>query len=115
SQARDAADANQFRGIESRAGESGHGGDGAPRRGVSLADDVAAGGIEGQDPRRLERPQAIRRSCVRMSLENDIAGLVAAGAAADRDAARDMFARLREAMSAGSVRAAEPDSSSPVG
>ena len=44
-----------------------------------------------------------------MSLETEIADLVAAGASADRDAARAMFARLREAMSAGDVRAAEPD------
>jgi 2,3,4,5-tetrahydropyridine-2-carboxylate N-succinyltransferase len=50
-----------------------------------------------------------------MSLETDIADLVAAGAAADRDAARAMFTRLRAAMSAGDVRAAEPDASSPVG
>ena len=41
--------------------------------------------------------------------------MVAAGASADRDAARAMFARLREALSAGDVRAAEPDASSPVG
>ena len=38
--------------------------------------------------------------------------LVAAGAVADRDAARAVFARLREALSAGEVRAAEPDASS---
>jgi 2,3,4,5-tetrahydropyridine-2-carboxylate N-succinyltransferase len=40
---------------------------------------------------------------------------VASGASADRDSARETFARLREALSAGTVRAAEPDSSSPVG
>jgi 2,3,4,5-tetrahydropyridine-2-carboxylate N-succinyltransferase len=50
-----------------------------------------------------------------MSLQTEIADLVAAGASADRDAARAMFARLREALSAGHVRAAEPDASSPVG
>jgi 2,3,4,5-tetrahydropyridine-2-carboxylate N-succinyltransferase len=50
-----------------------------------------------------------------MSLEKDVTDLVAAGASADRDAARMMFARLREAMSTGQVRAAEPDASSPVG
>jgi 2,3,4,5-tetrahydropyridine-2,6-dicarboxylate N-succinyltransferase len=48
-------------------------------------------------------------------LEQDIKDLVAAGAAADRDAARAAFARLREALSSGSVRAAEPDGSSPSG
>jgi 2,3,4,5-tetrahydropyridine-2-carboxylate N-succinyltransferase len=48
-------------------------------------------------------------------LETDITDLVAAGAAVDRDAARAVFARLREALSSGAVRAAEPDPSSPVG
>ena len=48
-------------------------------------------------------------------LEDDIKALVAAGASADRDAARAAFARLREALSLGQVRAAEPDPSSPVG
>src|SRR6185295_4382294 len=48
-------------------------------------------------------------------LESDIANLVAAGASADRDAARAVFARLRDALSSGQVRAAEPDRSSPVG
>jgi len=50
-----------------------------------------------------------------MDLRNDIERLVAAGAAADREAARAAFARLREALSAGTVRAAEPDASSPGG
>ena len=49
------------------------------------------------------------------SLEAEITRLVAAGAAADRTAARDAFARLREALSAGQVRAAEPDSAHPFG
>ena len=48
-------------------------------------------------------------------LEADIDALAAAGASADRDAARAAFAALRDALSAGTVRAAEPDSSSPVG
>ena len=48
-------------------------------------------------------------------LEHDITSLVAAGAAADRDAARAAFARLREALSSGQVRAAQPDPASPVG
>src|SRR5579872_5960443 len=48
-------------------------------------------------------------------LETEIATLVAAGPAADRAQAREMFARLREALSNGSVRAAEPDPSSPIG
>src|SRR5258708_25346512 len=48
-------------------------------------------------------------------LESDIKELAAAGASADRDAARDAFARLRGALSSGEARAAEPDASSPVG
>ena len=48
-------------------------------------------------------------------LEADIASLVAAGPSADKDTAREVFARLREALSSGAVRAAEPDASSPFG
>ena len=48
-------------------------------------------------------------------LESDVLNLVAAGASASREQARDTFARLREALSAGTVRAAEPDPASPVG
>src|ERR1043166_926714 len=48
-------------------------------------------------------------------LEHDINNLVAAGASADRDAARAAFAQLRAALSAGEVRAAEPDPSSAIG
>ena len=48
-------------------------------------------------------------------LEDDINALVAAGAAADRDAARAAFARLREELSAGRVRAAEPDTTTAIG
>ena len=48
-------------------------------------------------------------------LEHDIASLVAAGASADRDAAREVFARLRSELSAGTVRAAAPDPDSPSG
>jgi 2,3,4,5-tetrahydropyridine-2-carboxylate N-succinyltransferase len=50
-----------------------------------------------------------------VKLEDDIKHLVADGASADRDAVRDAFARLRAALSAGEVRAAEPDASSAVG
>ncbi len=49
------------------------------------------------------------------SLAGEIEALVAAGAAADREAARAAFARLREALSAGAVRAAQPDPSCPAG
>ncbi|HEX3644379.1 MAG TPA: hypothetical protein VHT95_02160, partial [Vicinamibacterales bacterium] len=48
-------------------------------------------------------------------LESDIKELVAAGAAADRDRARVVFAQLRDALSSGRVRAAEPDASNPLG
>jgi len=50
-----------------------------------------------------------------MSLETEINALAAAGASANRDDARAAFARLREALSSGAVRAAEPDSASPFG
>jgi 2,3,4,5-tetrahydropyridine-2-carboxylate N-succinyltransferase len=50
-----------------------------------------------------------------MDLRDEITALVGAGAAADREAARAAFARLREALSAGTVRAAEPDPSNGVG
>ena len=48
-------------------------------------------------------------------LEHDITQLAAAGASADRDAAREAFGRLRAALSAGEVRAAEPDRSAEIG
>jgi 2,3,4,5-tetrahydropyridine-2-carboxylate N-succinyltransferase len=50
-----------------------------------------------------------------MILRDEILALVAEGASADRAAARAAFARLREALSAGTVRAAEPDAMSPIG
>src|SRR5438105_1402162 len=50
-----------------------------------------------------------------MSLQADIEALVAAGSSADRDTARVTFAQLRDALSSGAVRAAEPDSSWPAG
>src|SRR5262245_49596052 len=48
-------------------------------------------------------------------LRDEITRLVAEGASADREAARDAFARLRAELSAGMVRAAEPDPESPGG
>ena len=48
-------------------------------------------------------------------LQADINTLVAAGASADRGAVREAFARLREALSSGAVRAAEPDAASADG
>src|SRR5581483_10772067 len=49
------------------------------------------------------------------TLQSDIEALAAAGASADRDAARAAFAALRDALSKGDVRAAEPDPSTPTG
>jgi 2,3,4,5-tetrahydropyridine-2-carboxylate N-succinyltransferase len=48
-------------------------------------------------------------------LQTEIEELVALGAAADREAVRASFARLREALSSGTVRSAEPDPASPGG
>jgi 2,3,4,5-tetrahydropyridine-2,6-dicarboxylate N-succinyltransferase len=49
------------------------------------------------------------------ALRDEIQALVDAGGAADRTAARAAFARLREALSAGEVRAAEPDPTNALG
>ena len=49
------------------------------------------------------------------ALAQRIADVVAAGAGADRAAARDAFVELREALGRGDVRAAEPDSGAPTG
>ena len=50
-----------------------------------------------------------------MTLAAEVEALSAAGPAADRRAAREAFARLRAQLSAGEVRAAEPDPSAPAG
>jgi len=50
-----------------------------------------------------------------MSLAESITELYAQGSAASKDAARELFTRLRQELSAGRVRAAEPDPSSPTG
>ena len=50
-----------------------------------------------------------------MTLADEITDLFDAGAGADRETARAAFARLRDALSAGTVRAAEPDAASPSG
>jgi 2,3,4,5-tetrahydropyridine-2-carboxylate N-succinyltransferase len=50
-----------------------------------------------------------------MTLAAEVEALSAAGAATDRQAARDAFARLRAQLSAGEVRAAEPDPSTVTG
>src|SRR5688500_3876891 len=50
-----------------------------------------------------------------MTLADTITQLFAQGSAAPKEAASDAFATLREQLSAGSVRAAEPDAASPTG
>jgi 2,3,4,5-tetrahydropyridine-2-carboxylate N-succinyltransferase len=50
-----------------------------------------------------------------MALAESISELFAQGSAASKDAARELFAQLRAELSAGRVRAAEPDSASPTG
>jgi len=50
-----------------------------------------------------------------MTLAESITELFAQGSAASKDAARELFAQLRAELSAGRVRAAEPDSASPTG
>ena len=50
-----------------------------------------------------------------MSLETDITQLFEQGSAAPRDEARQAFLRLRDELSAGRVRSAEPDAASPTG
>ena len=50
-----------------------------------------------------------------MTLAAEVEALSAAGAATDRQAARDAFTRLRAQLSAGEVRAAEPDPSTATG
>jgi 2,3,4,5-tetrahydropyridine-2-carboxylate N-succinyltransferase len=49
------------------------------------------------------------------TLRAEVDALFAAGTGADREQARDAFLRLRAALSAGDVRAAEPDPSTPSG
>jgi 2,3,4,5-tetrahydropyridine-2,6-dicarboxylate N-succinyltransferase len=50
-----------------------------------------------------------------MTLAAEVEALTASGAATDRQAARDAFARLRAQLSAGEVRAAEPDPTTVTG
>jgi len=50
-----------------------------------------------------------------LALRDRVERLFAAGAGADRDAARAAFVELREALSRGEARAAQPDPASPTG
>jgi 2,3,4,5-tetrahydropyridine-2-carboxylate N-succinyltransferase len=49
------------------------------------------------------------------ALRDDVERLIAAGAQGDRAEARAVFARFREALSRGEIRAAEPDPATPTG
>src|SRR5262249_32998627 len=108
------ADADQLRRVESGAGQSGDGCHGAGRGNVPAADVSTEAGIAREDPEGPQRA-ATPQSGAGVSLEQEIAQHVGAGASADRDAVRATFARLREALSSGQVRAAEPDRSNVVG
>ena len=48
-------------------------------------------------------------------LAQDIERLYQQGAAADKNESRSVFAALREELSAGRIRSAEPDASTPTG
>ena len=50
-----------------------------------------------------------------MTLRERIEALFAAGSHADKQAARDAFAELRQALGTGAVRSAEPDATTPTG
>jgi 2,3,4,5-tetrahydropyridine-2-carboxylate N-succinyltransferase len=50
-----------------------------------------------------------------VTLEAEIVRLVSEGGGAEREAVRAAFAKLREALSTGAARAAEPDPASPIG
>src|SRR5207302_245345 len=109
-----AADADQLRRIEPRSRQSGDGGDGTGRGNVSAAHDPAAARVARETPQSPEGPPPVEGRA-RVTLEADITTLAGQGASAHREAVRDAFARLREALSAGEVRAAEPDPASPAG
>src|SRR5581483_4140196 len=109
-----AADADQLRRVESGPRQGGDGIDGSPRRALSPADVPAEGGVAREDHQGVEGAEPAEGGS-RLSLEQEIAQHVAAGAAADKDAVRATFARLRDALSSGQVRSAEPDASSPIG
>src|SRR5581483_8177302 len=114
----DAAHAGELHRVEPRAGEGGDGRDGPDRGGLPAAARPSPPGVEGADPGGAARPEAAQggaRLMMTASLAEEIEALVAAGAAADREAARAAFARLREALSTGTVRAAQPDASHPAG
>ena len=93
---------------------------GLRRGGVPPADGVADGRRRRTRSSRSSRELGLLKAALGVAAEReparaDIEELVAAGASADREQARAVFARLRAALSAGEVRAAEPDASTPDG
>ncbi len=99
-------------------GEERDGRDGAARGELPAADGAAARGVAREDSSGARRAEdstpLVRRPMMTLAAEVD-------GARAPRarppivEAAREAFARLRAQLSAGEVRAAEPDPSAPTG
>ena len=109
-----AADAGQLRRVEPDSGEGGDGGDGTARGDLPAADGAAARRVARADPRAcLTDLRLANTACLRMSLQTLIESLVGRGRrGGPRSRARRVRA-LREALSSGAVRAAEPDASAP--
>src|SRR5262249_24965168 len=95
------------------------GGHGPARGELSTADVSATAGVEAEDhqgPGRSRPDHANAQADAGLvSQQSDIEALVAAGSSAERHTARAVFVRLRQALSAGDVRAASPDPSTPTG
>ncbi len=96
--------------------------DGALRRGLPPADGAAAGFVArkgaGGDARTGSADRGAAGGLSGMSpmpLQELIETLFAAGADADKEAARDAFRQLQERLGAGEVRSAEPDAASATG
>src|SRR5205814_10599815 len=99
-------------------GEIRDGRDGAARRNLPSADRPAEARVESEDRRGAQGVRAAEgrvRLSVPMTLRDEVLQLVDAGASADRESARATFEKLRAALSAGDVRAAEPEKLSPLG
>ena len=114
-----AADDDQLRRVEPDPGEGGDGPDGPARRSVPAADGVAVRGVAPPHRARAGRPRAAARG--RRGARHEPARAASSRLVAEkdltarRDEARAAFAELRQALSDGSVRAAEPDASTPTG
>src|SRR5262249_21319991 len=108
-------DAGELHRVEPRTAQDRDGRNGAARRSVPTAARCASSGIEGENPQGPLGIESVEQAGLRMTLQEEIHSLVASGVGADREAARATFARLRDALSSGAVRAAEPDPSSAGG